>query len=388
MKHHEAVSSPTPQPPRIVLTANSSWSLYRFRRYWIEQLLAAGYVVSVLAPRDDYTERLVALGVQYHHIPLDRCGINPLKDIRLCWHYVRALWRIRPTILMSYTIKPVIYASLAARLVAVPTIFAVITGLGYTFAGEDPKRRFVQAIGTRLYRLALRKVRRVFFLNEDHRRFFIERRLVAASQTRRLPGEGIDTEFFAPQTPSARADHFAVLMVARLLKDKGVEEFLEAAQVLRARYPRLRFQLLGPFDENPAAIRRETLQRFQDDGSIEYLGAVDDVRPYLAHSDLVVLPSYSEALPLALLEAMSMAKPIVTTDIPGCRELVCEGENGYLAQARSADSLASAIEKVYQLDPDLRRQMGEASRRVVLRQYRNEVVAQALLSEVSSAVSA
>lgn len=375
-------------PVSIVLTSNSSWSIYRFRRYWIEQLLAAGYAVFVLAPRDDYTERLLALGVQYEHIPLDRCGINPLQDLRLCWRYARLLRRIRPAILMSYTIKPVIYASLAARLVGVPTIFAVITGLGYTFAGDDPKRRFVQAIGTRLYRLALRGARRVFFLNEEQRRFFIERRLVAASQTRRLPGEGIDTEYFAPRESSARADHFAVLMVARLLKDKGVEEFLAAAQLLRPRHPRLRFQLLGPFDENPAAIRREALQRFQDDGSIEYLGAVDDVRPYLARSDLMVLPSYSEAMPLSLLEAMSMAKPVVATDIPGCRELVCEGENGYLAQARSAESLACAIEKVYQLDPVQRQRMGEASRRIVLRQYRNEVVAQALLSEVSRAVSA
>ncbi|MGH6943225.1 MAG: glycosyltransferase family 4 protein, partial [Geminicoccaceae bacterium] len=280
----------------------------------------------------------------------------------------KILGRLRPDLVLGYTPKGVIYGAGAARLAGIPRIYTMISGLGYPFIeGRELKRRLLKRTMLALYRRSLAYSRAVFFQNRDDLDEFRRLRLISDRQTVvRVEGSGVDTEHFAaapvPEGPPA------FLLIARLLRDKGIFEYVEAARRLRARHPDVAFRLLGPADDHPNAIGPEQLDSWRKEGVIEYLGETSDVRPYLSSSTAYVLPSYREGMPRTVLEAMSMGRAVITTDVPGCRETVVPGHNGFLVPLRDGAALADAMER-FILQPDLTVAMGARSREIALERF-------------------
>lgn len=359
----------------IVLSANSSWNIVNFRSGLIRRLVAHGHRVVVIAPIDESSSGLAVLGAEHRPIKLNRSGLSPIEDGAVLVAYFRLLRELRPAAYLGFTAKPNIYGSLAARFLGIRVINN-ISGLGTAFMARGP----LQFLVSRLYRLALARSATVFFQNPDDRAMFVERRLVTAGQARLLAGSGIDLDRFAPRS-AVEGNPLRFLLVARMLRDKGVVEFVDAARILRREGRAARFALLGPADgDNRTAISPEQLTAWADEGVIDYLGAATDVRPFVADADCVVLPSYREGLPRSLIEAAAMAKPVITTDVPGCRAAIDAGETGLLCAARSAPSLAAAMAAMIDLGPDRRRAMGEAGRRKAEREFDERLVGDAYLA--------
>jgi len=364
---------------RLVFAANSAWNIVNFHAGLIRGLRDRGFEATVVSPADPSAEaRLDAIADERFIVDVDRAGLNPLGDARLTWNYRRILDNSKPAAFLGFTIKPNIYGCLAARLSGVPAI-ANISGLGTAFIGGGA----LQALVTRLYRFALSKAAVVFFHNPDDLKLFVDRRLIRQEQARLLPGSGIDLDRFPPLPPASGP--LTYLLIARLLGDKGVREFVEAAATLRRELPEARFQLLGPLDEgNRTGVSQAELDRWIGDGVIEYLGATEDVRPYLALASAVVLPSYREGLPRSLLEGGASARPLVATDVPGCREVVEDGVNGYLCQVRSAQSLADAMRRLSRLSDAERLAMGRAARTTVQSRFSEAAVIAAYLDALGN----
>lgn len=355
----------TTAPLAVCLVCNTAWAIYTYRHGLIRMLVGKGVSVTVLAPRDRTFPLLEEMGCRCIELPVASKGTSPREDLRtLCalYRYYRAL---KPHVVFHYTIKPNIYGSIAARLAGVPSI-AVTTGLGYVFIQKSRAAHVAKA----LYRFAFRFPREVWFLNRDDKASFIEGRLLAhPERARLLNGEGVDLAHFA-FTPLPRTPQFTFVLIGRLLWDKGVGEYVDAARELRARYPHARFQLLGPAGvDNPSAITLEDVTRWQHEGVIEYLGEAHDVRAHIANADCVVLPSYREGVPRTLMEASAMGRPIVATDVPGCREVVADGVTGLLCEARSAASLAAKLAQMLDMTDDARRAMGERGRAKVAAEF-------------------
>ena len=322
------------------------------------------------------------LGVERIAIEIDRAGLNPLADLRLLARYRSLLKRLMPAAYLSYTIKPNIYGSFAAASLGIPAL-PNVSGLGTAFIRGGP----LQAIVTRLYRMGFARAPAVIFQNDEDRRLFVDRRMVRNNQVRVLPGSGVDLERFTPAPLPAGPPVF--LFIGRLLRDKGVVEFVEAARSLKPELPLARFQLLGGLDEgNRTAIGQGEIASWVAEGVVEHLGTTDDVRPFIAGATAVVLPSYREGLPRSLLEAAAMARPLVASDVPGCREVVEDGVNGYLCAARDVASLSEAMRRLANLPPDEQLAMGEAGRRRVQERYSEAFVIRAyldILAEVDAA---
>jgi len=359
---------------RVVLAGNSSWNIVNFRSGLIHALKAAGYEPVVIAPVDPAAEqRMADLGVERIVIGMERSGLNPLADLRLTLTYRRLLKDLQPIAYLGFTIKPNIYGGIAARLTGVPLI-ANISGLGTVFL----KRGLLQALVSRLYRFAFKRAAVTFFQNPEDRALFVERGLVRRDQAQLLPGSGVDLERFQPIAHPVGPATF--LFIGRVLGDKGVREYVQAARMVRADIPGVRFQLLGPVDEgNRSAVTHREVERWVAEGIIEYLGATEDVRPYIAEATAVVLPSYREGLPRSLLEAAAMARPLIATDVPGCRELIEPGVNGLLCQPKNSSSLAKAMKTMMNSSAEDRSKMGAASRRMVEQGYSQNVVIGAYL---------
>ncbi len=330
---------------KILLVSRCAWTLYNFRAGQIRALLDIGdKVVGGGAGGDGYEEKIRALGIPFHPLPVDRKGTRVLSDLFL----IRALWRWyrreRPDIVHHFTIKPVIYGSIAARLAGVPWIVNTITGLGHVFIEE---RKGLRTVVEPLYRLALSCAHFNFFQNQDDFNLFQRRKLVRPTQAGLLAGSGVDLDHFSPYhlPENGSGNPFGVfLFMGRLLREKGIYEFVEAARRVKKEFPESRFQLLGGRDErNPTVIPRQDLEAWQVEGVISWLGETDDVRPFLARADVVVLPSYREGLSRSLLEAAAMEKPLIATDVPGCREVVENGRNGLLVPWKNSQALAEAM---------------------------------------------
>lgn len=350
--------TPSASPKTIVVAGGLAESLINFRGPLLKTLVQRGWRVVAVAPDDGVTgPALAALGVEFAPLPLARAGMNPLADLGTLLHFWRLLRRIRPQACLFYTIKPVIYGSLAAWLARVPRRISMITGLGYAFTEGAGGRALVLKLVQRLYRLALWRNQRVIFQNPDDLQLFVERRLVrSAAQCLRVHGSGVDLEHYQPAAlPSAPV----FLLVGRLLADKGVREYAAAARELKALFPAARFQLVGWLDSNPSAIPQQELDEWVASGTIEFLGRLSDVRPALRQCSVYVLPSYREGTPRSVLEALAMGRPVVTTDAPGCRETVVDGVNGWLVPVRDAAALADAMRRLID-DAALRQQMGDA----------------------------
>lgn len=338
-------------------------SLLNFRGALIDALLEAGHDVLAAAGGEApaVAAGLSERGVPYHPLRIQRTGTNPLADLGTLLDCMRLMKEVSPDVVLCYTAKPVIYGLIAARWTGVPLRAAMIEGLGFAFTGTSPRHRLLGGVMRFLYRASLSACQTVFFLNPDDQAFFNSHALVPARARQvRINGIGVDLAHFSPQ-PLPAVPSF--LLVARLLVDKGVVEYAEAARQVKARFPAARFLLVGWLDENPSCIREEMLDAWVKDGTIDYLGRLSDVRPAYEKCSVYVLPSYREGLPVTIMEAMAMGRAIVATDVPGCRETVVEGINGYLVPARDADSLAQAMMRFVD-NPALATQMGVQSRRL------------------------
>jgi len=300
------------------------------------------------------------MGVDFGAISLSRSGTNPIEDARYYLELKRRVKEINPDMVFSYTIKPVIYGSLAACAVGVKMIVSMITGAGFAFQESTWVGKAIHAIVRPLYRNALAANDVVFFQNRDDLALFLEEEiLVDSGKAVIIPGTGVDLSYYAPAAPWIRPVTF--LLVARLLLDKGIGEYVEASRCLKAKYPQARFRLLGPLDPNPMGISSHVLEEWKREGVIEYLPETRDIRPFLAESSVYVLPSYHEGMPRTVLEAMSMGRPVITTDAPGCRETVIEGRNGFLVPVKNANALSKAMER-FVMNPSLISEMGNQSR--------------------------
>ncbi|RFU46037.1 glycosyltransferase family 4 protein [Paraburkholderia sp. DHOC27] len=352
-------------PLRIILVCNTAWAIYTYRQGLLRELLARGVDVTVLAPRDRTFDLLATMGCRCIDLPVASKGTNPRDDLRTLWALFRHYRAIRPDLVFHYTIKPNIYGSLAAKLAGVSSV-AITTGLGYVFIQHS---RAAQ-VAKMLYRFAFRFPREIWFLNRDDKAAFVDQNLlVHPERARLLHGEGVDLEQFA-FTPLPETTHFDFILIGRLLWDKGVGEYVEAARRLRAHYPQARFKLLGPVGvDNPSAITREEVAAWEKEGVVEYLGEAHDVRPFIAAANSVVLPSYREGVPRTLMEASAMGRPIVATDVPGCREVVAHGVNGLLCEVRNAESLAGRLAQMLDMSEAERRAMSERGRQKVMAEF-------------------
>jgi glycosyltransferase involved in cell wall biosynthesis len=355
---------------KVMIALNTSWNLFNFRAGLICSLVAAGYEVVAVAPPDDYSLRLQALGCRFVPLPMDNKGTHPGRDMLLFWRFLQLMRKERPQVYLGYTVKPNVYGSLAAHVLRIPVINN-IAGLGAVFMQEGCLSRLVRL----MYRVALSRSAKVFFQNHDDRALFVSGKLVSEAVTDRLPGSGIDLTQFVPM-PLPNKVPVRYLLIARMLWDKGVGEFVEAARILKKQGLQADFCLLGFMDvQNPTAISRDQMDEWVDEGVIRYLGVSDNVREEIAQADCVVLPSYyREGTPRTLLEAAAMARPIVTTDSVGCREVVDDGINGYLCRPRDSQDLADKMEKIAALSPEERERIGMCGRKKAEREFDEQIV--------------
>lgn len=364
---------------KILILGSFSRSLVQFRGHFIRRLLDEGHEVVAVAPQpeDDVERTLRSWGAKCRAVAMDRTGINPIQDLETLWELHSLFATEKPDIFFGYTIKPVVYGLLAAWLADVPSRYAMITGVGNAFTDTENIRQFLlQTVASMLYRLSLKMSRRVIFHNPDDAYMFCAKRLVGGpEQLTIVNGSGVDLKEFCPAPLPERP---SFLLIGRLLYNKGIREYAEAAYAIRRRHPGARFRLAGWLDDGPAAIDTEELEQWIGDGTIEYLGHLDDVRPAIANCSVYVLPSYREGTPRTVLEAMAMGRPIVTTDVPGCRETVEPGENGFLVPHRNKEALVRAMTHFIG-EPQMVESMGRASRRLAEQRFDVEQVTDSLL---------
>jgi glycosyltransferase involved in cell wall biosynthesis len=369
------------QPVKVIIFLNTAWNLVNFRIGLIRALVATGYEVVAVAPSDKYADGLAALGCRFIPVPMDNNGINPARDLLLLWRLFCLLRTERPNVYLGYTVKPNVYGSLAARALGIPVINN-IAGLGTVFIRGGWLSLFVKS----LYRLALSRSQKVFFQNNDDRQLFIRSRLVHDGVTDLLPGSGIDLIQFPP-TPLPVNVPVRFLLIARMLWDKGVGEFVEAARLLKQRGVGADFCLLGALDlQNPVAISRQQMSAWVAEGVVNYLGVSDNVKVEIAQADCIVLPSYREGTPRALLEAAAMARPIVTTDSVGCRNVVDDGINGYLCKPKNSSDLADKMLRILSMSHNEREVMGLRGREKVKREFDEKIVIRKYLEAIKVAI--
>lgn len=349
---------------KIAFVANTAWSIHNFRSGIIQQLLGMNHQVIVIAPQNPiYSAKLKDLGCDFKELQLDNQGTNLWTDFKNLTQLYQLYRAIQPDMIFHYTIKLNIYGAITAFLNRIPCI-SVVCGTGYTFRQKNGLYYWVLC----LYRIAFSLARKVWFLNPTDKAFFETKQLVPALKTCLLPGEGINTTFFKRTSPRQFVGKYVFLLTARLIWDKGIQEYVEAARLLRQKYGvAIECQLLGFLKvENPAAIPEATVQTWHQQGTILYKEAVEDVRPHLEQAHCLVLPSYSEGVSRSLLEAASMELPIITTDTPGCRTVVEDGVNGFLVQAKNSIDLAAKMEQMFLLPREIQTQMGQRGRQKVV----------------------
>lgn len=365
---------------KFVVIASFPGSILSFRGALISAIQAQNFEVHVIAPFMDNTlcEELQDKGIIVHQIILNRTGLNPLSDAKSLLQLFTTIRNIKPYYSMAYTIKPVIYGSLAAKFSGVKQSFSLITGLGYAFTGEAKgKRKLIQKLLHLFYRTALKTNQVVFFQNNDDKALFQQLKLIPSDKEPVVVnGSGIDISAFKPAALPEQCDF---LLIARLLGDKGVREYAQAAKQLKLSHPSLTCRLVGWIDDNPDAIKQQELDEWINGGYIEYIGHLTNIQPAIEDCAVYVLPSYREGTPRTVLEAMAMGRPIITTDAPGCRETVVNGENGYLVPVQNSEAL---YQKMVQLaeSPELVQQMGQASRKMAEDKFDVHKVNHAMLS--------
>ena len=362
-----------------MFVANTSWYLYNFRHGIIERLIKDGYRVQILSPEDKYSQNLVEMGCDFHHIETDGKTKNPLKDLGLLINYRKSFKDLKPDMIFNSTIKPNIYGSIAAATLKIDVINNV-SGLGNVFINNNLTTKLVKI----MYKIAFRTPKKVFFQNNEDMQLFLDNKLLKKEVCDRLPGSGVNIEKFRPmdKTPS---ENIKFLLIARMLWDKGIGEYVEAARVLKTKYNNLEFQLLGHLNfDNPTAISKDQMDEWVREGVVNYLGLSDDVREQIKESDCVVLPSaYREGVPKTLIEAAAMEKPIITTDNVGCRDIVDHEYNGFLCKPKNSGSLIRKIERFLNLKDQEKIKLGRNGREKVKKEFDEKIVIEKYLKAIS-----
>ena len=353
---------------KVVITINTSWNIYNFRKGLIESLLAEGHEVVAVAPRDGFSYLLENLGCKFIHLAMENKGTNPFKDYTLYKRYLRVYDALKPDVILQYTIKPNIYGTLAARSIGIPVINNV-SGLGTVFLHKNP----LYKIALLMYRFAFKSPRRVFFQNNDDLKLFVSRGLVKEDICDVLPGSGVDLDAIS-KVKYVKETPFKFLMLSRILFDKGVLEFVEATKILKKKGYDFTSQLAGGLDDSKMGVPKIIVDSWVEEHIVDYLGELKDVRNVLSECQCAVLPSYREGTPKALLESGAMGKPIITTDAPGCREVVISGENGFLCKVKSAADLAEKMEVVLQMSEGELRIMSNNSRKFIEDKFDQKIV--------------
>ena len=380
------------EPRTIAIVYNDDFYLHRFKGGLLRALSEAGHTVFAIAPAGESVEAIESTGATFIDWPLVRRGANPLRELRSLITLRRIYKRIKPDLVHHFTAKPRVYGAFAARFAGVRTVVASVNGLGYVYTGRSLKSSIVRPISTLLNRLAFGISEAVLFQNHDDARFFEDTRMVSKEKIRHIPGgSGVDTAVFSPDAVDAEgtdrlrgsldiaAGIPVVIMIGRMLTHKGVHEYVECAKIV-VEDRDTEFLLVGPTDEgNPASIPEETLVEWGKRGWVRYLGERSDIRELMAMADVVALPSYREGFPRVLVEAAAMGKPMVTTDTPGCRDVVDDGVSGLIVPVGDAGALASAVEKLL-ASPDLRAQMGKAARLKALDEFDERRVTQDIIA--------
>lgn len=368
---------------KAVLFANTDWYLYNFRLAYADFLREKGWDVCFLSPDGEHVQKLEESGYRHITIEFSRNGINPLKETETIRRIKAIYEQEKPDLVHHFTIKCDIYGSLAAKEIGIKSIVNSITGLGYMFLSEKPHVKVIREVVKKLYRKAL-KGTEVIFENPDDRNLFLEMELVGEENSHIILGTGIDTEKFLPVPPPNSVP--LTILPSRMIWDKGIGEFVEAARMIRDSGVNARFALVGNNDiGNPACIPFDQLTQWQKEGNVEWWGWQDDVATVISMSHIVCLPSYREGLPKILIEAASCGRPIVSTDVPGCREAVDDGINGFLVPAKNAESLKEALLKLIE-NEELRDNMGKASRNIAENRFSNRIVNDGIYAVYQKAV--
>lgn len=356
---------------RIAIVSNNSSNLLNFRGHLIKNLVDKKFNVLVITPKKDFSinfeKKILELGAKISTIPLERTGMNPFQDITTYFSLKLLFDKFKPDIVLSYTSKPIIYCGLVIGKNDKINFFPNLTGLGYGFTDNfNFKRIIINFILKILYKFSFKSSTAIIFQNPDDRLLFKNLNLTNNKKSFIVNGSGVDTDFFFPTSLPIEPKF---LMLSRLVADKGVMEYCEAAREIRSKFPDVKFQLAGAFDSNPSGIKYDQIKKFIDNRDIEYLGHVDNVRELLNKCRFYVLPSYREGTPRSVLEAMSVGRPIITTDTVGCRETVIDGLNGLLVQVKSKSSLVDSIKKMLEFDDVKINEMAKQSIKLVRQKY-------------------
>ncbi len=338
-----------------------------------------GYEVIAIAPYDSYSEKIIEEGFEFYDINMNAQGMNPFEDIKTTYAFYKLFKKINPDVICQYTIKPNIYGSFVARMLNIRTVNN-IAGLGTLFVEDN----FMTKIAKKLYQISQYKADKVFFQNREDYDFFIKNNIVSASKSDILPGSGVDTNKFIPMD-KPKSTKIRFLLIARMIWEKGIAEYVETARVIKKKYPNVEFCMLGFLDvENPSAITKKEMNTWVEDGTINYLGVTDSVHEVITTADCVVLPSYyREGTPKTLLESGSSGKPIITTDNVGCRDVVDDGINGYICKPRSSKDLTLKIENFLHLSDNARVRMGKKSREKMKNEYDEKIVIKKYLAALN-----
>ncbi|MCK4655300.1 MAG: glycosyltransferase family 4 protein [Candidatus Cloacimonetes bacterium] len=360
---------------KIVVVSNTAWSIYNFRLNLMDVLSRKGYQVLALAPEDEFAKKIP---FEYHHISINNKGTNPIEDIILFFKFLYFYKKQKPSLILNYTIKPNVYSTFASQILKIPCINN-ITGLGSTFT----KTTGISTVTRLLYRISAPFASQIFFQNKDDYSLFQALKIVSKKRVDVIPGSGVDTNKYKP-VKRDNEEKFIFLLFARLLWEKGVGEYIEAAKNIQQRYNNLEFQILGFLDvANPSAITKNEIDDWVNRGVIKYLGSTCDVRYFIARADCIVLPSYyREGIPKSLLEAASMEKPIITTNNIGCKEVVDDGINGFLCNIKDPNDLTEKIERMVNLPEEERINMGKKGRRKILRKFDEKIVIEKYLDSI------
>ena len=364
---------------RVAIVINTAWNIYNFRMGLIDALIASKVEVYAIAPEDSYSPLIVQKGCQYIPIEMDNTGANPWKDALLTRRLFKTYKQIRPDLILHFTIKPNIYGTVAASLLGIPVINNVC-GLGTVFMKES----FANRVAKWMYKVAFRYPKLVFFQNTEDRKLFVHEKFVRSEIAEVLPGSGINLEHFVPKE-FKKNQEFTFLVIARLLHDKGIVEYVEAVRSLKVKGVMAKFQLLGAQDPlHKRGISSAMLEEWVNQDIIEYLGTTDDVRHFIDKADCIVLPSYREGTPRTLLEAASSGKPIVATNVPGCNNVVENNYNGFLCELKDAEDMAGKMYEMLLLNEEAWAQMGKNSRAKVEKQFDERIVINKYMSAIRS----
>ncbi len=366
---------------KAIVLSSFTTSLLWFRLDMMKAFQKRGYEVLAVGdgPEHEWSERFQKEGIRYRSIPVDRNGTNPLRDLRTLSALIRLLQEEKPDKIFAYHAKTVIYGGIAARINGIKEFYPLIAGVGSVFLGSGIKNKIIRTCLVNEYRIGMKHAAGYFFQNKDDLGVFLSHKIIGPDKVTMLHGSGVNITRFHPAPFPEKA---TFLCISRLIRDKGVLEFLQACRQIRLNHPDVRCMLVGPFDTNPSAIKPEELQAYIDDGSVEYFGEQRDVFPYLVQSSVFILPSYHEGTPKTVLEAMASGRAVITTDAPGCRETVQNGENGILVPVKDTASLAAAMEQLIH-SPERVHAMGIAGRKIAEREFDVHLVNQAIIQAMN-----